>query len=139
MDNKSHIRFINSHSKRIGCYHKTASVIYEIILVRASLLVTQSCMILGHGNASGFEILIHFLHQLPCNAVDNATLALMLLQKAKHLFHLILCRPHFKIQITSVKSRSYDTWIAKLQDSCYIFSDRLRCGSCKSPYYWSSW
>ena len=72
MNDKTHIRFINTHAERIGCHHDLSPVINKVILILTPFCIRQSRMVSGHRKSCFSELITYFFHTFSGKAVHNA-------------------------------------------------------------------
>ena len=76
-----HVGLVDAHAEGVGGHHDGLPVVEEILLVIPALLIGQTCVVPGGGNAVQLQILADLLHGLPGSAVDNASLVPALLHQ----------------------------------------------------------
>ena len=139
MNDITHIRLVDSHSKCIGGYHHTTAVINKIILIVPAFLIGKSCMISGGRDAVTDQLSADFLHQLSGKTVDDSTVVRMLQYVIVYFLIFIFRCFHCKIKVFPVKSCGCAKGILKPQKSCNILPNLLRGCSCKCTDHRSFW
>ena len=82
MDNIAHIGLVDTHTKSDGCDDDINSLVEEGILVVGTGLGIHTSVISQGLDAVGYEQFGQLLDLLTAQAVDNAALAVVLLDKA---------------------------------------------------------
>ena len=104
MNDISHIRFVNSHTKSISGYHHMTAVIDKIILVVPALLIGKPGMISGGSDSVLNQFSADFLHQFSGKTVDNSTVIGMFQYVVVYFLIFIFRGFYRKIQIFPVES-----------------------------------
>ena len=64
MNDVGHVGLVNAHAEGVGGHHDGFPVVEEILLVIPALLIGQTCVVPGGGNAVQLQILADLLHGL---------------------------------------------------------------------------
>src|SRR5512141_765771 len=85
VNNKAHIRFVDAHAERNGGDNELRVVADEGLLVLAALRILQPRMIGPNSIALGCKVRSQLIHLLAGEAVDDARLIAVALQKLNRL------------------------------------------------------
>ena len=127
MHNKSYIRLVNAHAKRIGRGNHGNFSAQKLALDSAARHSIQTRMICRRGNLIIAEILCQFLGFFACQTVNNAALAGMFLHESQQLFLSVIRSAHLIIQIGSVKARNQPLRLVQMQRLNDILPHLRRC------------
>ena len=109
MDNKTHIRLVDTHTKCNGGYNDIDAFHEEIVLGLWACCAIKTCMIRSRFNIIGLENFGKFFHLFTWKTIDNATLSLVLTNEFDDLFiHIIRLWAYFVVEICPIK------WALKL-------------------------
>ena len=131
MNDKPHIRLVDTHTEGVGCNHHLPAVVNKIVLIFHSFLGRQAGVIARRGNAAAVQHIADFLHLFARGAIDDSRFALALLQQLQQLGWLAFRMDNGKEKIRAVKPcRDYNR-VLQLQKAYNILAHFACRGSGK--------
>ncbi len=129
---KPHVWLVNAHSKRYGGHDDFQPFHDEVVLGLVAHLRFHAGMVGTGVDVVGAQHLGQFLHFLPAQAIDNATLPLVLQNEAYNvLFHIGSFGTHLVIEVGAVERTAEFHCIIYAQAFLDVFTHLVGGRSCK--------
>ena len=124
MQHEADVGLVDAHAEGVGGHHHPASVVDEILLIPAALVVGQARMVARGGDAVLHQLLAGLVHRLSGRAVDDAGLIPVSAHVVQHPAELVPGRFHVKIEVGAVEPRGHAEGVPQRQQ---LYNVRFDC------------